>query len=565
MPIGSCGSAGAGQIQPGTRHPHTPRKLTVFIDITNKCNLRCIMCHFAYPHLAVQTTRHMEPLLFEKIASQLAPFTQRLVLSAATEPTASPFFPEILRIAERVGIDDIGFLTNGNTLSDELEEAISKAPVAEIAVSLHGARPETYASIHRGGKLSRVLRNIGRLVAIREKNRRKIPRVGLHCTLMRRNIAELPEIVRVAAEAGLDFISMRHLILFEGLGLSGETLSHDRLVANQKIQQALELASALRLPVRACPDYYRVPGYNERSQMVQWNSPADSESSTSACRTLRRFLTGFAARRLLNFCLAEPRTAVWCGLRLIGRKPLGAITQRKVSRDGMLLGIEGWALAPAGIRSVVIKVKAASGGATSHSSYPAPVVLGTARFHNAGRSGVVFFLSDYLFSYRTAWSFDFEGGLRPDNGLSQLSVEATDGAGQVCEIGRIKLNREGRGVAIDASPLCPKPFNSLYIDHLGQAFPYPDCRMAEGVGWFEKQSFEEIWWGDKMEQLRMNLLAGKPPEMCRHCALWANARVDDDSYHEPLAHLDRSPPAGFPETAADRPRAPTQQKAPGLL
>ena len=76
------------------------RPLTLLLDITDRCNLRCVMCHFSnrdrirFPpfHLAGDGDGNMPVALFEKIAAEFFPRARRVALGCAAEPLMHPRF-----------------------------------------------------------------------------------------------------------------------------------------------------------------------------------------------------------------------------------------------------------------------------------------------------------------------------------------------------------------------------------------------------------------------------------------------------------------------------------------
>ena len=57
------------------------RFLRVKIDMVTRCQLRCIMCHFAHPDFQ-ENKDTMGGELLEKVASELFPLAHDLVLSS---------------------------------------------------------------------------------------------------------------------------------------------------------------------------------------------------------------------------------------------------------------------------------------------------------------------------------------------------------------------------------------------------------------------------------------------------------------------------------------------------
>src|SRR5262245_19523171 len=177
-----------------------PRDVT--IESTTHCNLRCVIC----PHVreAEVHKEHLPDRLAERLGSVI-PRASRFQLHGLGEPLLSPAFWKLLdRIArQHRGDPDVAFNTNGLLLNDSNIARLVASKAREINISLDAASADTYARI-RGADLDRVLANIGALVRARNAAGRTDLRVYVNMTLVRANIEELPEFVRLAKRLGVD-------------------------------------------------------------------------------------------------------------------------------------------------------------------------------------------------------------------------------------------------------------------------------------------------------------------------------------------------------------------------
>ena len=62
---------------------------------------------------------------------------------------------------------------------------------------------------------------------------------------------------------------------------------------------------------------------------------------------------------------------------------------------------------------------------------------------------------------------------------------------------------------------CFDPWNFCWVMQSGRVRPC--CFMEEDMGSLVDQSFEEIWFGEKYELFRRQILENKPPEKCKEC------------------------------------------------
>lgn len=228
------------------------RFLHLELDIVNRCNLQCVMCYHSLEATRVPVV-YLPPELFAVAAASILPHASHLSLSLGNEALMSPHFEAILALAAPFKVPHVNFFTNGLLLNDQKIMAMVAHGVTQVCISVDGATHDTYNSIRRGGDFDDLLRNVERLVALRAQADSATPRMRFDVVMMRRNIHELPDIVRLGARLGVQQLSFRHMVSFEGLGMDGESLVHAKAVSNYWLAQALETAAALGLEVQSHP------------------------------------------------------------------------------------------------------------------------------------------------------------------------------------------------------------------------------------------------------------------------------------------------------------------------
>jgi MoaA/NifB/PqqE/SkfB family radical SAM enzyme len=138
------------------------------------------------------------------------PGTRSVILQGLGEPLLAPdLLPMVAEAADR-GIE-VGFNTNGTLLTRSRAEALVRAGLGWLYVSLDGATATTYEAIRRGASFARVVANVRGLVDARRRSGASRPEVRLVFVAMRRNVHELPALVRLAADLGVDEVSVQNL------------------------------------------------------------------------------------------------------------------------------------------------------------------------------------------------------------------------------------------------------------------------------------------------------------------------------------------------------------------
>jgi radical SAM protein with 4Fe4S-binding SPASM domain len=138
---------------------------------------------------------------FERILDQM-PWLESIKLMGAGEPLLHPQFFELVRRAKRRNLR-VWSVTNGTTLHlEEVRREIMESELDELWVSLDGATPETHARWKGGSDLNQIVDGVRRLVGLR--GHAGLPRLATECTGNPDNIAELPALVNLAADLGIE-------------------------------------------------------------------------------------------------------------------------------------------------------------------------------------------------------------------------------------------------------------------------------------------------------------------------------------------------------------------------
>ena len=218
---------------------------------TNRCNLRCPMCiRQALPD-GDGLRGEMDRDLFLRLAEETFPYLKRLALSVSGEPFLSSWLPDLLATVERFAVK-LEVTSNGTLLADHaiLERVVRN--LASLTVSIDAATPATYEAIRVGAKFAAVVANLARLQRMRQRlPPAERPALGLACVLMRSNIEELPALVQLASELGLDYVGTAHLQPHRA-EMAGESLAPVR-------ELALRWAAEARTVAKRCGIAFQLP------------------------------------------------------------------------------------------------------------------------------------------------------------------------------------------------------------------------------------------------------------------------------------------------------------------
>lgn len=226
----------------------TPREIT--LGTHNACNAKCVFC------LEGRYSRFSLELYKEFFEAKLGHYLSR------AETVTFTGFGELLWVP---GIEE--FLDHVNRSLPDARKIVTtngtplKPPVLErlletewvVQVSLHAADAASHGALTGlEGEFGAVLDNVRRLVELREAKRRRLgtrqglshPFVKLINVLTRANIDQLPELVRLAHELGVQQVRSFHLTMFAPEHIE-QSCFFDQERANRAIRAAREMKARL--------------------------------------------------------------------------------------------------------------------------------------------------------------------------------------------------------------------------------------------------------------------------------------------------------------------------------
>lgn len=173
---------------------YTPKApLHVDIELTNQCNLKCVMCPQGDENWKPQKGM-MSKEMAKSIIDQcviLGVFSIKLQFRG--ESALHKDLPEIIAYAKNEGILEVQMNTNGIPYTKTKVRKMVAAGLDRLIVSVDGATPKTYAKIRIGGKLSDVKRTLGWFRSIKGQLKTRRPYIRLQMTQQEDNRHEAQE------------------------------------------------------------------------------------------------------------------------------------------------------------------------------------------------------------------------------------------------------------------------------------------------------------------------------------------------------------------------------------
>ncbi|OFV67074.1 MAG: Radical SAM domain protein [Candidatus Syntrophoarchaeum butanivorans] len=162
------------------------------VEITTKCNLKCIMCEHTYWD---EPSRDMSFEDFKKIVDQF-PKLKWIGLTGIGESFLNKDFIKMLRYVKSKGIyvelyDTFYFIDENNA------KELIKLGVDKLILSFDAATKETYEKIRVGSDFDRVVNNLKNFIRLKNEMNSHFPEMEFHYIISRANVHEVPDYIEL--------------------------------------------------------------------------------------------------------------------------------------------------------------------------------------------------------------------------------------------------------------------------------------------------------------------------------------------------------------------------------
>ena len=227
------------------------------------CNLHCIMCEDHSPYSTTQSDRRKAgrpkrrmgiDLIRRVMEESRGTGLREIIPSTMGEPLLYRHFDEILDLCAEYGVK-LNLTTNG-TFPKRGARAWAEriVPVtSDVKVSWNGATKATHENVMLGSTWETVLDNVRSFIGVRDAHAARGGnrcRVTFQLTFMEINVSELPCIVKLAADLGVDRVKGHHLwVHFNQMRRQSMRRSPEATTRwNAIVDSAYEAAERHRLP-----------------------------------------------------------------------------------------------------------------------------------------------------------------------------------------------------------------------------------------------------------------------------------------------------------------------------
>ncbi|MFV0348222.1 MAG: radical SAM protein, partial [Halodesulfovibrio sp.] len=210
----------------------------LYVEVTTRCNLRCSMCVKQTEGCGIEEA-DMPFEVFSRLASCL-PHADVVLLNGVGEPLLHPRLAEMVRFARTHMRDGawVGFQSNGLALTPRLAAELLEAGLGTMCLSVDSIASAEMETLHGGGQTAGLARSFAMLREARDAVARDAVRdtvrpgaqpfrIGAEFVIMRRNLHELPHVVRWAAEPGAAYMLASHVLPYDEQAAAESVFTED--------------------------------------------------------------------------------------------------------------------------------------------------------------------------------------------------------------------------------------------------------------------------------------------------------------------------------------------------
>jgi radical SAM protein with 4Fe4S-binding SPASM domain len=288
----------------------TERFLRVKLDMVGRCQLRCVMCHFAHPQFQESKTV-MGLELLEKVANDLFPRAHDVVLSSSAEPLLAQDLPRALELCRQHGVPNFHFSTNGIGLTDKILDTIIDVAMPVLTISIDGGSRETFESIRVPMKWDKLIEKLDLVADAKRRRGSRHPILSVTSVLMVRTIREMPEFVRFLRSKGVEHMNMVHMGVIGGLGVEQESLINEPELSNRMLEESQRVADEVGMLLVKPMPFPKDFGKQPANEAPITDADRADHSGVSALGSQAEIVNSFSVAEFMNhknreFLLATP-------------------------------------------------------------------------------------------------------------------------------------------------------------------------------------------------------------------------------------------------------------------
>lgn len=195
------------------RPVHFGKPLSISIEPTTSCNLRCPQCPSGLRSFSRDTGMLLQQTN-RRIIDELTPQLSYITYYFQGEPYLNPDFLDMVSYASSKNIYTTTS-SNGHYFTPEISDRTVESGLGTLIISLDGITQESYAKYRVGGKLDKVLEGTRNLTEAKKRAGKNTPFVVWQFIVFAHNEHELDELKKLAHDYGVDELKIKTAQIYD--------------------------------------------------------------------------------------------------------------------------------------------------------------------------------------------------------------------------------------------------------------------------------------------------------------------------------------------------------------
>lgn len=189
------------------------KPMTISIEPTTKCNLRCPECPSGLRSFS-RPTGDLDIVFFKDILDQIHRELIYLIFYFQGEPYLNRHFPEMIKYASEKRIYTISS-TNGHFLNDDNARQTIESGLDRLIISIDGTTQEVYQSYRRGGSLDMAIQGAKNIIKWKKMLRSHKPYLVVQFLVVKPNEHQIKQLKILAENLGVDKVSLKSAQIYD--------------------------------------------------------------------------------------------------------------------------------------------------------------------------------------------------------------------------------------------------------------------------------------------------------------------------------------------------------------
>ncbi len=215
---------------------HVPQEF--WIELTSKCPFDCVFCSRASLR---GKGKHMDFELYQKLIAQMQ--NPRVIrLNYSGESIHYPHLTEAIALAKATGAR-VELVTVLSSAKPKVIESLVREQLDRLTISIHALSEPMYQKIYGHSTVESLCENLALLRSVKKSFNTHLPLIDFAFVAMERNLQELPLVVALANDSGVQHVDIHPVIRRDEIP---ETFSQELIAGNLTSHFRLQLSQTLR-------------------------------------------------------------------------------------------------------------------------------------------------------------------------------------------------------------------------------------------------------------------------------------------------------------------------------